>query len=206
MRYPLAVNHTYTQPMAHTLATSAAAPRHPLTTPNPAAISTPLSQVQSRALTAPPGSGSSTNTFLMSASPVRSSRKSMGDGYKPKMISTIGAKPACLVNASVTYVGDDQIYAFGGFDQFTDEVYNHVLRLNLVTRQWNLVDNYGDIPGVRMGKSIVLVLRTALTPCRPYCVSLAGQQAAGLRWRERTSPTSRGRNSIRPQDGALDSA
>lgn len=68
------------------------------------------------------------------------------------MISTIGAKPACLVNASVTYVGDDQIYAFGGFDQFTDEVYNHVLRLNLVTRQWNLVDNYGDIPGVRMGE------------------------------------------------------
>jgi hypothetical protein len=37
------------------------------------------------------------------------------------MISTIGAKPACLVNASVTYVGDDQIYAFGGFDQYTDE-------------------------------------------------------------------------------------
>ena len=32
-------------------------------------------------------------------------------------------------------------------------VYNHVLRLNLVTRQWNLVDNYGDIPGVRMGRS-----------------------------------------------------
>lgn len=30
-------------------------------------------------------------------------------------------------------------------------VYNHVLRLNLITRQWNLVDNYGDIPGVRMG-------------------------------------------------------
>jgi hypothetical protein len=55
------------------------------------------------------------------------------------------------VNASVTYVGDDQIYAFGGFDQYTDEVYNHVLRLNLQTKQWNLVDNYGDIPGVRMG-------------------------------------------------------
>ena len=31
-------------------------------------------------------------------------------------------------------------------------VYNHVLRLNLATRQWNLVDNYGDIPGVRMGQ------------------------------------------------------
>ena len=33
----------------------------------------------------------------------------------------------------------------------TAPVYNHVLRLNLITRQWNLVDNYGDIPGVRMG-------------------------------------------------------
>lgn len=151
MRYPLAVNHTPTQPMAHPLAASATA----ALPSNPAALSTP-SQAQSSALTAPPGSGSSTNTFLMSASPVRSSRKSMGDGYKPKMISTIGAKPACLVNASVTYVGDDQIYAFGGFDQFTDEVYNHVLRLNLVTRQWNLVDNYGDIPGVRMGTSNLL--------------------------------------------------
>ena len=30
-------------------------------------------------------------------------------------------------------------------------VYNHVLRLDLNTRQWSLVDNYGDIPGVRMG-------------------------------------------------------
>ncbi len=56
----------------------------------------------------------------MSASPMRN-RRSAVEGYKPKMISTIGAKPACLVNASVTYVGDDQIYAFGGFDQYTDE-------------------------------------------------------------------------------------
>jgi hypothetical protein len=107
----------------------------------------------------------------MTASPVRGKRTS-ADGYKPKIITTVGAKPACLVNASVTYVGNDQIYAFGGFDQYTDEgqsesclghllplnadpflVYNHVLRLNLATRQWNLVDNYGDIPGVRMGKS-----------------------------------------------------
>ena len=31
-------------------------------------------------------------------------------------------------------------------------VYNHVLRLDLHTLQWTLVDNYGDIPGVRMGK------------------------------------------------------
>lgn len=32
-----------------------------------------------------------------------------------------GARLACLVNASVTVCGDDAIYAFGGFDQYTDE-------------------------------------------------------------------------------------
>lgn len=56
----------------------------------------------------------------MTASPVRN-RKFSAEGYKPKIITTVGAKPACLVNASVTYVGNDQIYAFGGFDQYTDE-------------------------------------------------------------------------------------
>ena len=30
-------------------------------------------------------------------------------------------------------------------------VYNHVLKLDLNNLQWSLVDNYGDIPGVRMG-------------------------------------------------------
>ncbi|KAL9074156.1 MAG: hypothetical protein Q9157_004485 [Trypethelium eluteriae] len=86
----------------------------------------------------------------MSASPIRS-RKRSNDGYKPKIITTVGQRPACLVNASVTYVGNNKIYAFGGFDQYTDEVYNHVLKLDLNARQWSLVDNYGDIPGVRMG-------------------------------------------------------
>ncbi|KAF1955332.1 hypothetical protein CC80DRAFT_415615 [Byssothecium circinans] len=92
----------------------------------------------------------------MTASPQRNNRKSTVEGYRPKLITTVGAKPACLVNASVTYVGNEEIYAFGGFDQFTDEVYNHVLRLNLKSRQWNLVDNYGDIPGVRMGHTACL--------------------------------------------------
>lgn len=72
------------------------------------------------------------------------------------MSKTTGQKPACLVNASVTYCGNNQIYAFGGFDQFTDEVYNHVLKLDLHTLHWALVDNYGDIPGVRMGHSASL--------------------------------------------------
>lgn len=92
--------------------------------------------------------------------------------YRPSVKKAQGHVPACLVNASVTYCSNDQIYAFGGFDQYTDEgppshcrrspqfhhnanllvlVYNHVLRLDLNTLRWELVDNYGDIPGVRMG-------------------------------------------------------
>ncbi|KKY36201.1 putative kelch repeat protein [Diaporthe ampelina] len=77
-------------------------------------------------------------------------KKAASDGYRPKVTRTLGQRPACLVNASVTYCGNNQIYAFGGFDQYTDEVYNHVLRLDIVSHQWSLVDNYGDIPGVRM--------------------------------------------------------
>ena len=95
-------------------------------------------------------------TYLMPTSPAKNRRGP--DGQKPKIWKTTGQKPACLVNASVTYCGNDQIYAFGGFDQFTDEVYNHVLRLNLKTLNWALVDNYGDIPGVRMGHSASLYM------------------------------------------------
>ncbi|KAL1591124.1 hypothetical protein WHR41_00307 [Cladosporium halotolerans] len=98
----------------------------------------------------------SNNTFVMSGSPVKTSRRHGTEPYMPKIITTVGQRPACLVNASVTYVGNDCIYAFGGFDQYTDEVYNHVLKLNLNARQWSLVDNYGDIPGVRMGHTACL--------------------------------------------------
>jgi hypothetical protein len=98
----------------------------------------------------------SNNTFVMSGSPVKGSRRHSAEPYLPKIITTVGQRPACLVNASVTYVGNDCIYAFGGFDQYTDEVYNHVLKLNLNARQWSLVDNYGDIPGVRMGHTACL--------------------------------------------------
>ncbi|KAI9648778.1 hypothetical protein NHQ30_003418 [Ciborinia camelliae] len=100
-----------------------------------------------------PGPAPLSNTFLMPNSPVK--RLGM-DGYRPKVTRTLGQRPACLVNASVTYCGNNQIYAFGGFDQYTDEVYNHVLRLDLVSHQWSLVDNYGDIPGVRMGHTATL--------------------------------------------------
>ncbi|EFY87736.1 kelch repeat protein [Metarhizium acridum CQMa 102] len=97
---------------------------------------------------------SSNNTYIMPNSPVRT--RPVSDGYRPKITRTLGQRPACLVNASVTYCGNNQIYAFGGFDQYTDEVYNHVLRLDLISHQWSLVDNYGDIPGVRMGHTATL--------------------------------------------------
>ncbi|EPQ63634.1 Bgt-4848 [Blumeria graminis f. sp. tritici] len=102
----------------------------------------------------PSSTALSSNTFLMPNSPAKE-RKSL-DNYRPKITRTLGQRPACLVNASVTYCGNNQIYAFGGFDQYTDEVYNHVLRLDMITHQWNLVDNYGDIPGVRMGHTATL--------------------------------------------------
>ncbi|KAH6634274.1 hypothetical protein B0J18DRAFT_442288 [Chaetomium sp. MPI-SDFR-AT-0129] len=106
------------------------------------------------ASTLTPASASSNNTFIMPNSPLKN--RAPMDGYRPKVTRTLGQRPACLVNASVTYCGNNQIYAFGGFDQYTDEVYNHVLRLDLVSHQWTLVDNYGDIPGVRMGHTATL--------------------------------------------------
>lgn len=68
----------------------------------------------------PPSAASSGNTYLLPSSPFKRHRAT-GDGYKPKVLRTCGSRPACLVNASVTYCGDNHIYAFGGFDQYTDE-------------------------------------------------------------------------------------
>jgi hypothetical protein len=59
------------------------------------------------------------NTYLMPTSPAKGRRGSTD--YRPSIKKTVGNVPACLVNASVTYCGNDQIYAFGGFDQYTDE-------------------------------------------------------------------------------------
>ncbi|KAJ5288188.1 hypothetical protein N7478_003874 [Penicillium angulare] len=91
--------------------------------------------------------------YLLPASPAGGRQ---GTDYRPSVKKAQGHIPACLVNASVTYCNNDHIYAFGGFDQYTDEVYNHVLRLDLNTLRWELVDNYGDIPGVRMGHTATL--------------------------------------------------
>lgn len=68
----------------------------------------------------PSVASSSNNTYLLPASPSKKARMSK-ESYKPKVSRTCGQRPACLVNASVTYCGNNQIYAFGGFDQYTDE-------------------------------------------------------------------------------------
>ncbi|KAK3694846.1 hypothetical protein B0T22DRAFT_453580 [Podospora appendiculata] len=129
-------------------------PANPPTTTN---TTTTAQQPSSSSVTSsmtPASTSSSNNTYIMPNSPLKN--PALMDGYRPKVTRTLGQRPACLVNASVTYCGNNQIYAFGGFDQYTDEVYNHVLRLDLVSHQWNLVDNYGDIPGVRMGHTATL--------------------------------------------------
>ncbi|KAI9885341.1 MAG: ubiquitin-protein transferase activating protein [Watsoniomyces obsoletus] len=94
-------------------------------------------------------------SISMGVSPSRR-RQTSSEGHRPTLSRTSGQRPSCLVNASVTYCGDNKIYAFGGFDQYTDEVYNHVLKLDLETLSWTLVDNFGEIPGVRMGHTATL--------------------------------------------------
>lgn len=65
-----------------------------------------------------PSAQNPNGTYLLPSSPAR--RGSI-DGYRPTVKKATGSIPACLVNASVTYCGNNQIYAFGGFDQYTDE-------------------------------------------------------------------------------------
>ncbi|EPS25644.1 hypothetical protein PDE_00578 [Penicillium oxalicum 114-2] len=98
----------------------------------------------------------SRDTYVMPASPASGQLATAAADSVPAVKKAQGRVPACLVNASLTYCDNDTIYAFGGFDQYTDEVYNHVLRLDLNTLKWELVNNYGDIPGVRMGHTASL--------------------------------------------------
>ena len=77
-------------------------------------------RAESSANVTPASASSSTNTYLMPVSPLKG-RTAGGAAYRPKISRTSGQRPACLVNASVTYCGDNRIFAFGGFDQYTDE-------------------------------------------------------------------------------------
>lgn len=106
-------------PAVNSIPGAAAARPYPagsLFNPNPNPNSTATASTSSSRL-----STGSNNTYVMTGSPRRNGRKRNHEPYMPKIITTVGQRPACLVNASVTYVGNDQIYAFGGFDQYTDE-------------------------------------------------------------------------------------
>ena len=67
--------------------------------------------------------GSSNDTYLLPNSPTKTRNMAAEKGglSAATVLKTNGQRPACLVNASVTYCGNNQIYAFGGFDQYTDE-------------------------------------------------------------------------------------
>lgn len=70
----------------------ASIPANPLTqTPNTSSATT--RQPNS---TTPASASSSNSTFLMPTSPIRQ-RKAHAESYKPKIITTVGARPACLV-------------------------------------------------------------------------------------------------------------
>lgn len=166
------------------------------------ATSSSLNQPTGSTLFTPSSATSSNNTFLMPNSPVKN-RMSPND-YKPKVTRTLGQRPACLVNASVTYCGNNQIYAFGGFDQYTDEVYNHVLKLDMVSHQWSLVDNYGDIPGVRMGMIPAPHTLCHTNRSRSYCHTIPRRQAPDI-WRRKRTPNIPLRpHHLRPQNRSLD--
>ena len=79
-------------------------------------------------------------TYLLPSSPMNRGTNSgrrtpVNQVSRPKILRTKGQRPAALVNASVTYCGNGQLYAFGGFDSFTDEglaiafLYRHVTNI-----------------------------------------------------------------------------
>lgn len=73
----------------------------------------------------------------------------------------------------------------------TDAVYNHVLRLDLDTFTWNLIDNYGDIPCVRMGNSSWNWWVTAVN------WMLTGLGHTTIYWKDNTLITFGGENDVR---------
>lgn len=61
-------------------------------------------------------------------------------------------------------------------------VYNHVLRLDIAKKEWELIDNYGDIPCVRMGTlSLRSINAVLLTDSRPHDDLLEEPEAHQLR-------------------------
>lgn len=74
-----------------------------------------------------------------------------------KPLRTIGERLASLVGASLTTVGDT-IYVFGGFDQYTDEIYNKLYKLDYKDScQWTeVIYTKGEPPAKRNDHSATL--------------------------------------------------
>lgn len=74
-----------------------------------------------------------------------------------KPIRTIGERLASLVGASLTTVGDT-IYVFGGFDQYSDEIYNKLYKLDYKNScQWTqVIYTKGEPPEKRNDHSATL--------------------------------------------------
>lgn len=100
----------------------------------------------------------SPNTPLSAVSPHREpTPNSIGNGY-PKATRAVGEQLACLVGASFTAVGE-AVYVFGGFDQYSDEVFNTLYKLAYDDdRQyrWTKVETKGRVPSKRHGHSATL--------------------------------------------------
>ncbi|KAI9498963.1 hypothetical protein BDB00DRAFT_741588, partial [Zychaea mexicana] len=66
-----------------------------------------------------------------------------------KPFRTTGESLGSLVGASLSVVGDS-IYIFGGFDQYTDDVFNALYKLSLKTHQWSrVIYTKGRLPAKR---------------------------------------------------------
>ncbi|CAG8433759.1 11081_t:CDS:1 [Ambispora gerdemannii] len=91
----------------------------------------------------PASSSTLTTTPILTHGEFRSSPKYSSSDY-PLPTRTTGVPINCLVNASVTIVPSgnnwdqppEYLYVFGGFHQYTDEVYNDLYRLNVSEMKW----------------------------------------------------------------------
>ncbi|CAJ0745629.1 22126_t:CDS:2 [Entrophospora sp. SA101] len=82
----------------------------------------------------------------------------------PYPTKTAGVSLSCRVNASVTVTPNSKnehspqyIYVFGGFHQYTDEVYNDLYRLNIAEMKWeDVIYLKGNRPSKRTNHSASL--------------------------------------------------
>lgn len=108
-----------TNTSSSTLASTAAFSQHLSHEDPPSWAGSPASRTLNHNSMTPSTTNAPNLTYLMPTTPP-SGRRGSAD-YRPSIKKAQGHVPACLVNASLTYYGNDQIYAFGGFDQYTDE-------------------------------------------------------------------------------------